>query len=222
MKRFLSFYIIACLFSWVTWLPLYLPHFGINLPFSIPYNHALGGLGPLLAALLLRIKEHGRIGLTDLFYKITAYRPRRYLLIALFGPFVLLVVASGVQALQTGHFPDWSSFGRTKEFPHFSFLTFFSLQPLFLWLWRRSGMGRLCGAGFAKKDVAPCNSRSFYSFLGTMALTAFPVPARLYQHGYGQHSRVDIQPAHRPYSAPLAANQVTQQYPYSGCLSCYG
>jgi hypothetical protein len=51
------FFALAYGISWAIWLPLYLPRFGIaTLPVS-PYHHALGALGPLLAAFLLTYRE---------------------------------------------------------------------------------------------------------------------------------------------------------------------
>ncbi|MDX2191049.1 MAG: CPBP family intramembrane glutamate endopeptidase, partial [Bacteroidota bacterium] len=52
MKQLIAYFGLAYLLSWTIWLPLYGHIFGLtNLP-TLPYHHALGGLGPLFASFL--------------------------------------------------------------------------------------------------------------------------------------------------------------------------
>lgn len=52
MKQLITFFGLAYLISWMIWLPLYGEALGLtNLPI-LPYNHGLGGIGPLISAFL--------------------------------------------------------------------------------------------------------------------------------------------------------------------------
>jgi|GEM_PF-3515700 hypothetical protein len=53
MKQLITFFVLACLISWLIWRPLYQHVFAWQGLPVLPYQHALGGLGPCLAAFLL-------------------------------------------------------------------------------------------------------------------------------------------------------------------------
>lgn len=52
MNQLLTYFVLAYLISWTIWLPLYGHIFGLNNLPTLPFNHAIGGLGPLIASCL--------------------------------------------------------------------------------------------------------------------------------------------------------------------------
>ncbi len=131
MKQLTLYFTLAYLISWLIWLPLYGHVLGIyNLP-SIPYNHALGGLGPMIAAFISTYIFEKKEGLLRLTQQLISPRPLSYVLIALLSPF-LLVVAAVVASAVIFHAPvDFSGLLRVREFPAFNLLTFFGYNLLF-------------------------------------------------------------------------------------------
>lgn len=131
MKRILSFYLLACIISWLLALPLVLPHFGINLLPRFYYQHALVGLGPIIAAIILISRTEGREGIYSLFRSMIRIDNKRLLLLAVFAPFLLLLLAGAIDYFRTGVQGDLSSIGKTREFPNFNRLTYFAYNLIF-------------------------------------------------------------------------------------------
>jgi membrane protease YdiL (CAAX protease family) len=187
MKSFLRFYLLACLLSWIIWLPLYLPAFGVSIPFLLPYHHAFGGLGPLLAAVLITAKEGGRKDLAVLLKRTIAYRPVGLLLVAVFSPFVLLLLAGGIQYLQEGAFLDLHSIGTTNELPQFSVTAFFLFNLLFF------GLGEEVGwAGYATPVLQKRFSERATAVLFTAFWAFWHLPLFFYRPGYTAMGALDI------------------------------
>lgn len=124
MRPLIAFVTLAYGISWVVWMPLWLPAFGIaGLP-VVPFHHALGAFGPLLAAVTVTARTGGLRALRDLLWRTILPGPRLWLTAtALLGPFVLLGIGLAVASLW-GKPLDLSSFGRSSEFPAFSALGF--------------------------------------------------------------------------------------------------
>ena len=94
MKQLLTFFGLAYLISWIIWLPLYGPVFGLtNLPI-LPFHHAIGAIGPLIASFLTTWIFLKKEGLKKLLSKCFQIKPLIYLSIALFSPFILAIIAS--------------------------------------------------------------------------------------------------------------------------------
>jgi len=70
MAALLRFFLLAYAISWVLWAPLWLPAFGIDVVLDLPLNGKIGGLGPMLAAIILIWKSKGLSGLRELGAKI--------------------------------------------------------------------------------------------------------------------------------------------------------
>lgn len=179
LKQLATFLILAYIVSWVCWLPLYGPAFGLkNLP-SLPFQHGIGGLGPILAAFLTTyIFEHKK-GVYQLLRRCIQFTPLVYLAIALFSPFILLIASAYLNVWVSGNPFELYDVLRTKEFPEFNILTFFVYNLLFF------GFGEEVGwRGFA---LARFQNR--LSALGSsIVLTAFWAlwhwPLFFYRPGY--------------------------------------
>ncbi len=87
------FFAMACALSWIIWAPLWLPRFGVHGLPVLPFHHALGAFGPLVAAMIVSFAEAGREGPVDLARHMVLWRNIPWLAIALLGPLALLALA---------------------------------------------------------------------------------------------------------------------------------
>ncbi len=114
----LGFFGLAYLISWGLWLPLYCPPLA---GWRVPYHHALGAFGPLLAAGLLGRGLYGPAALRALLRRMAQWRVRAgWYAVAVLLP---LALAALVQ-LVVGPPPagPWPGLGHSAEFPHWNAL----------------------------------------------------------------------------------------------------
>ncbi|MFN8349810.1 MAG: CPBP family intramembrane glutamic endopeptidase [Spirosomataceae bacterium] len=179
MMPLVLFFSLAYLFSWVIWLPLYGPSFGIKGLPVLPFHHGLGGLGPLLSAFVTTYLLKSRKGVKELWTHSFKLRPAVYLLIALFSPYVLTAVAA-VGSYFLYHTPvNLKGMGYSREFPDFNLLEWFGYNLLFF------GWGEEVGwRGFA----LPRFQQHFNALGSSLMLTVFWAvwhwPAFFYRPGY--------------------------------------
>jgi uncharacterized protein len=172
MKQLLTYFGLAYLISWIMWLPLYGHVFGLsNLP-TLPFHHALGGLGPLLASVLTTWIFLKKEGLKNLLAKCLQLKPLSYLGIALFSPFLLAVIALVMSSVLNKTPFDVAGLFKTKEFPQMNNLAFF-------------GFGEEVGwRGFA----LPRLQNRFSALTSSLILTGFwalwHIPLFFYRPGY--------------------------------------
>ena len=125
MKQLLTYFSLSYLISWAIWLPLYAQYFGLSHLSSLPFQHALGGLGPLLASFLTTFIFLKKEGVKQLLKNCFQVKPFIYLAIALFSPFLLAIIASVINHFIYNKPIILRGLLTTKEFPNFNLLTFF-------------------------------------------------------------------------------------------------
>ena len=178
-KQLLVFFALACLISWVIWLPLYLPAFGIRSLPVLAYHHGLGGFGPMLAAFVATAFFQKKEGVAGLAKAMFAWRPLLYVGVALASPFVLNVLAGGIGYIAQGQTPDFTGLGTSREFPDFNLLTFFGYNLLFF------GFGEEVGwRGFALPRLQSKYNALTASLLLSVFWAVWHWPLFFYRPGY--------------------------------------
>lgn len=125
MKSLTLYFFLAYLISWIIWLPLYLPKFGIHFLPVLPFHHAWGALGPLTATIIVTKLEKGNDGIKNLLYRMFQWKVNWFwYFIAIFSPFVLLVFATIINDFNNSKV-SFDGLGVSSEFPEFGFVSFF-------------------------------------------------------------------------------------------------
>lgn len=174
------FFLLACAISWLLWAPLWLPAFGINGLWVFPFHHALGALGPIVAAFLVSTMETGRSGPTDLLRRMGLWRGRLvWIAVALLAPYALLALAVLGASVLGGESLSMAGFGTSREFAQFS-------APVFLVYNIVSfGFGEEVGwRGFALPRLQAQHSALVASLLLTVGWALWHVPLFFYRPGY--------------------------------------
>lgn len=125
MRSLVAFFSLSYILSWIIWLPLYLPYWNINSLPVLPYHHAIGALGPMIAAFILTGRTEGKKGILNLLKAMLDGGRFFWLLIALLSPFILFFLASILNYFINDATIRVSGIGKTNEFPKFNLLTYF-------------------------------------------------------------------------------------------------
>ena len=179
-RPLVTFFMLACGISWLLWMPLWLPSFGIaGLP-VLPFHHALGALGPIMAAFIVTAMESGRAGCSDLLQRMVLWHGRLlWIAVALFAPYALLLVAVVASSLFAGETFSFAGFGRSREFPQFSVLAFLAYNIVSF------GYGEEVGwRGFALPRLQARHSAWVASLQLTLGWAMWHLPLFLYRPGY--------------------------------------
>jgi membrane protease YdiL (CAAX protease family) len=178
-RQLLTYFLLAYSISWLIWLPLYGSAFGLERPLHIPFNHALGGLGPLIASVLTTWMFAGRAGLKQLFSKMVALPRARFFLAALLVPAVLLLIALLADAAMNGTSVNLNGMFRPKEFPQMSYIAFFFYNLVFF------GFGEEAGwRGFALPRLQAKANALTSALVLTVFWALWHLPLFLYRPGY--------------------------------------
>ncbi len=179
MKQVFLFFALAYFISWLIWLPLYGHIFGLNHLPAIPFNHALGGLGPLIASFITTCIFLKTEGVKKLLAKCFQIKPLIYLAIALFSPFVLALLAALMSYCIDSTPINFSGLFTTKEFPQWNLLTFFFYNILFF------GFGEEVGwRGFALPRLQNKSNAMMASIVLTLFWALWHLPLFFYRPGY--------------------------------------
>jgi uncharacterized protein len=179
MKQLLIYFGLAYLISWTIWLPLYGHIFGLNNLPTLPFHHAIGGLGPLIAAFLTTWVFLKNAGVKSLFVQCFQIKPLIYVGIALFSPFILVFLAACISYFVDKTPIQLSGLLRVKEFPQFNLLTFFIYNVCFF------GFGEEVGwRGFALPRLQSTSNALNSSIILTLFWALWHIPLFFYRTGY--------------------------------------
>lgn len=179
----MTYFVLAYLISWIIWLPLYSSVLNIpELP-VLPCNHALGGLGPMMSAIITTRLYLGKRGVRSLMFGCFKIRPFGYLLVALSGPFLLAFLALIVKSILNGGPLSFSGGFVAREFPSSGIASLFLYNLLFF------GFGEETGwRGFA----LPRLQYRFRALMAGVVLAIFwaiwHIPLFFYRPGYTELS----------------------------------
>jgi uncharacterized protein len=183
MKKLIIYFVLAYLISWIIWLPLILPKYGIDiLPVVPKYHHYLGSFGPMIAAIIVKYIYEGRQGVKDLLKRLVQWKVNWVWYVVVLVVPVLLVIAAGYA----------DEFINRQSFTMKGFSTnneFAQLGPVsyFLFNFFTFGIGEETGwRGYA----LPALQKRFSALTSTLILTVgwacWHIPAFIYRPLYSQ------------------------------------
>jgi len=85
---------------------------GVQIP---PGAHFLAAYGPMLSAIIITGITSGADGIRELVERMTRWRVGRWILVALFSPVALYLIAATIMRIWSGSWPDFSRFGGVLE-----------------------------------------------------------------------------------------------------------
>jgi membrane protease YdiL (CAAX protease family) len=178
MRQLTVFFSLSYIISWIVWLPLYGPAIGLTGLPLLPFHHALGAYGPILAAIITR-GIYDRQSLKNFFASFYKTGSGLMLLIALLAPFALMLI--GIIISGNGASFDLRTIGQSDEFPQWEFSAFFIYNLITF------GYGEEAGwRGYALPEL----QKRFNALNASLILTVFWAiwhwPLFLYRQGYTQ------------------------------------
>lgn len=187
MKQLITYFTIAYAISWVIWLPLYGSAFGLTSFSTLPYHHAIGAFGPLIAAFVTTWLFNKKDGVKKLIESCIQVRPLIYLATALLAPFLLSILAIVINYFVNKSSINFVELISCKEFPEFNIVIFFIYNLIFF------GFGEEVGwRGFA----LPRLQERFNALTSSIILAVFWAiwhwPLFFYRPGYTSMDFVGI------------------------------
>jgi membrane protease YdiL (CAAX protease family) len=183
MKKLLLYFILAYLISWIIWLPLILPGFGMDALPAIPkYHHYLGSFGPMVAAFIVKYISGGWPALKDLLKKMLLWKVNWiWYVVVLVIPVVLVIAAGFADQQINGHPFTMNGFSTNDEFP--------GIGPIgyFLFNFFTFGIGEETGwRGYALPVLQSRYSALTATLILAVGWACWHIPAFLYRPLYSQ------------------------------------
>jgi membrane protease YdiL (CAAX protease family) len=174
------FSVLAYLISWVIWMPLYLPYFGIQELRVLPFHHALGAIGPLAAAFIVTYYLQREKGTVELASRLVKWdMPVTWHMIAWLSPFALLLGAGAIVYFTKGEFIRLKEIAISREFPTMDF-GLFVLFNIFTF-----GFGEETGwRGFVLPRLQTRYNALWSSIWLSIIWAGWHIPLFLYRPGY--------------------------------------
>jgi len=159
------FFSLAYLFSTMLWFPQIASAQGLFARPASTYWHLIGGLGPMLSALLVTGIISGRAGLRELVIRSFKWRVgARWHLFVWLAPAIIFLVGAVIVRLVWNVWPDFRLFGRTDEYPQLPLLVWWAANIIFY------GFGEEVGwRGFA----LPRLQKKYNALAATAILSVF-------------------------------------------------
>lgn len=175
-----AYFVLAYALSWAIWAPLWLPPLGYEGLPVLPYHHALGAFGPVVAAFVVTAATAGRSGVRRLLGRMGSWRGRvGWIVVALFGPLALLLGATVAAGLATSAPISLDGIGRSTELPGVGIVGFLLYNVLTF------GYGEEVGwRGFALPRLQARHSALGATALLTVGWAGWHAPLFLYRPGY--------------------------------------
>lgn len=171
-----AFFIVAYAISWALWSPAVLARFGWIGPVPSRYLHLLGGLGPMVAAIAMTAAIRERSALAHLGRRCVG--GGRWLLVAVLIPAVLFFLATAIVGWFYGETIEWTSIGRSTEFPEMSRPVYWLANLVFY------GFGEEVGwRGFALPRLQSRASALRASLLLALAWAGWHLPLFAFSEG---------------------------------------
>jgi membrane protease YdiL (CAAX protease family) len=183
MKKLILYFALAYFISWVIWLPLILPKYGIDvLPVLPKYHHYLGSFGPMIAALIVKYIYKGWKGVKDLLKRMVQWKVNWvWYVVVLVVPVVLVIAADYADQFINQQPFTMKGFSTNNEFPQFGPLGYFLFNFFTFGIGEESGW-----RGYA----LPALQKRFSALTSTLILTVgwacWHIPAFIYRPSYSQ------------------------------------
>ncbi len=174
-----SYFSLAILFSWSIYIPLVFVRQGWT-DAKIPYwTHYFASFGPMFAALLMTAISSGKVGLRELWNRITQWRVAwPYAVFAILSPVALFILAGVAMRLIQGEWPDLHLLGQANYLPYLGW----AVLPVWLVTF---GFGEEIGwRGFALPRLQKTMSVSKATLILGLFWFLWHVPAFFYHETY--------------------------------------
>jgi len=128
-RPLLSFFLLAYAVSWAFWCPAFFASFGWIDPVPARHLHLAGGLGPMVAAIVVTSLVGGQPAIARLAKRSATGRV--WIVIAVLIPAGLFLIAIAIITVFYGHAIEWANIGRSVEFPELPRLVYWLANVIF-------------------------------------------------------------------------------------------